>query len=533
MDKPLAFLKNLGVGKNVIFLGLAALGVAALVVYLLWSKGPEYQVLFSNLSAEDSGTVIEKLREKRIPYKVDGTVISVPLDKVYETRMELAGEGLPQGGGVGFEIFDKTGFGVTEFVQKVNYKRALQGELARTISQIKEVETARVHIAMPEKGVFLDEQKKSRASIILKLKPGKSLTAGQVSAIVHLVANSFENLKPEDITVVDTAGRMWTSANSADDNVMGLSAGQLEYKRSMEKDLETRIQSMLEKAVGADKVVARVSADLDNKQVERTEETFDPDSQVVRSEQRNKERSTGGTTAVGVPGVLSNMPDGSQKPGASTAATAVSTPSQSQRQNEVVNYEINKVVSRVIEPVGSIKRMTVSVLVDGAYETSKGADGKEVRKYVPRTDEEIKKFTEMVKGAVGFSDKRGDAITVLSAPFEADQADGGAEAEKASFISNIASKQPYLLPVAIKYATILTIVLAAFLVVLRPILKRFNEESAALQAIEKSLPEGYASPELPAGVSKEDRDQVESLKALVRKDPQQVATIIKSWIKER
>ncbi|MEK7773901.1 MAG: flagellar basal-body MS-ring/collar protein FliF, partial [Deltaproteobacteria bacterium] len=403
---------------------------------------------------------------------------------------------------------------MTEFVQKVNYKRALQGELARTISQIKEVETARVHIAMPEKGVFLDEQKKSRASIILKLKPGKSLTSGQVNAIVHLVANSFENLKPADVTVVDTSGRMWTKAAEDGDNAAGLSATQLEYKRSIEKDFETRIQTMLEKAVGTDKAVARVSADVDTRQVERTEETFDPDSQVVRSEQKNKEKSIGGTTAVGVPGVLSNMPDGTQKPGMSTA---VSTPSQSQRQNDVINYEINKVVSRVIEPVGSIKRITVSVLVDGAYEASRGADGKEVRKYAPRSDEEIRKFTEMVKGVVGYSEKRGDVITVLNTPFEADIAEGGVEAEKTSFISNIASKQPYLLPMAIKYATILTIVMAAFFVILRPILKRINEERAALQAIEKSLPEGagYASPELPSVAVREDKDQVEAFKSLV------------------
>jgi len=207
-------------------LGGAALIAALVAVLFLVNQGPEYQTLYTQLSPEDSGAVIEKLKEKRVPYKVDGPAISVPADKVYETRMELAGEGLPQGGGVGFEIFDKTAFGVTDFVQKVNYKRALQGELTRTITQIKEIETARVHLALPEKGVFLDDQKKARASVIVKLRPGRQLTQGQVSSIVHLVANSADDLKPEDVAVVDTAGKMWTSEADEDGGMM-LSATKL------------------------------------------------------------------------------------------------------------------------------------------------------------------------------------------------------------------------------------------------------------------------------------------------------------------
>ena len=302
--------KSLG-KTTALLIGAGALVVSAMIVFLLFNKGPEYNVLYSNLSAEDSGAVIEKLKEMKVAYSVNGTTISVPTDKVHETRMELAGEGLPQGGGVGFEIFDKTSFGVTDFVQKVNYKRALQGELARTISQIKEVEAARVHLALPEKGVFLDEQKKARASIILKLKPGKTLSQGQVSAIVHLAANSFDNLRPEDVAVVDTTGKMWTKG-SEEESATHLSASELEYKRSLERDLETRVQTMIEKAVGPNKVVARVSAEVDNKRIERTEETYNPDGQVVRSEHRNKENSVGGVASLGVPGGLSNLQDAAQ-----------------------------------------------------------------------------------------------------------------------------------------------------------------------------------------------------------------------------
>ncbi|MDO8426053.1 MAG: flagellar basal-body MS-ring/collar protein FliF [Deltaproteobacteria bacterium] len=521
-NKVLENFKKLGAGRTTVMLGGAALAVAFGLVFLIFNKAPEYQVLYSQLSSEDSGAVIEKLKEKRIPYTVDGMAISVPAEKVYETRMELAGAGLPQGGGVGFEIFDKTGFGVTDFVQKVNYKRALQGELARTISQIKEIESARIHLALPEKGVFLDEQKKSRASIIVKLKPGKSLSQGQVSSIVHLVANSSENLRPEDITVVDTSGRMWTKESDGDP-ALRLTATQLEYKRSLEKDIESRVQTMLEKAVGAGKVVARVSAEVDTKQVERTEETYNPDGQVIRSEHRNKENTVGGTLALGVPGVLSNMPEGNQNPPAN------STPAQTHRQDEVINYEISKAVTHVIEPVGGIKRLTIAVLIDGSYETVKGADGKETRKYNARSEDDIAKYAEMVKGAVGFSDKRGDAITVVSTPFERDFTEAAVEAEVEPIIP------AYLMPSLIRYGSAALIAIFAIIFVLRPVIKRLTQESAALEAIQKTLPHGLQKGLLHGHEPLEPgtEDSLERIKMLVKENPQQVAFVLKGWMKER
>ncbi|MBE7414857.1 MAG: flagellar M-ring protein FliF [Deltaproteobacteria bacterium] len=372
MEKLLQDIKKfIGQRPAIVFASAAAV-IAAVVVLILWNQGPEYQTLYSQLSDEDAGSVIERLKEKRVPYRVDGGTISVPADKVHETRMGLAGEGLPQGGGVGFEIFDQTSFGITDFVQKVNYKRALQGELARTIAQIKEIENARVHLAIPEKGVFLDDQKKARASVIVKLRAGKELSRGQVSSIVHLVANSTDNLKPEDVAVVDTSGRMWT--REAGDDALMLSGTQLEYKRSIENHFEQRLQSMLEKTVGANKVVARVAVEVDTRHVETTEERFDPDGQVVRSEHRNKEKSIGATAPVGIPGVLSNLPETAVE-----IPQAPATPAQTQRQDELINYEISKVTSRVVEPVGSLKRLAVSVLVDGTYQAVKDAEGNETR----------------------------------------------------------------------------------------------------------------------------------------------------------
>lgn len=520
MEKISGFLKS---NKKAAAIAVAAVVITAVVSLFLLNQGPEYRVLFSQLSPEDSGAVIEKLKEKRVEFKVDGTTISVPAEKVYETRMELAGEGLPQGGGVGFEIFDKTSFGVTDFVQKINYRRALQGELARTISQIKEVDSARVHLAMPEKGVFLDEKKSARASIILKLKPGKTLTQGQVTSIVHLVANSFENLRPEDVTVVDTAGRMWTKGAEEDD-LLKLTASQLEYKRSIEKDMESRIQSLLEKAVGINKVVARVSVEVDTKQVERTEETFDPNSQVVRSEQRNKEKTIGGSIAAGVPGVMSNLPGPSQG-----VQSGPATPAQSQKQDEVINYEINKVVSRVVEPVGGIKKMSVAVLVDGSYESVKGADGKETMKYNARTDEELAKFTDMVKGTVGFTGDRGDAITVVSTPFETNAVESAPEAEKEPIVP------PYLAPVIIKYSSMVLVALLAIFFVLRPLMKKLTQEGGdgtANAEARHALAGGAQEYALQSGKPAEE-ETIGKIRKAVKDNPQQVAMVLKGWIKEK
>lgn len=516
-------LRKLGLGAGSLVIGIAAMGVALVIIFALWTQEAEYQVLYSNISSEDSGAVIERLKERRIPYKVENTAISVPAERVYETRMELAGEGLPQGGGIGYEIFDRTGFGITDFVQKVNYKRAIQGELARTIGQLKEVESARVHLSIPEKGIFLDEQKRARASIVIKLKPGKTLTEGQVNAITHLVANSSENLKPEDVAVVDTAGRMWTRS-SEQDGAASLTASQLDYKRSFEKDMEARVQSMLEKTVGAGKVVARVSVDVEARHIERTEETFDPDSQVIRSEQRNKENSVGNAVAVGVPGVLSNTPD------SDTATVAASQP-QTQRQDEVINYEINKVTSHVVEPQTTIKRLTVAVLVDGVYSTQKDAEGKDAKQYAARSDEDIAKFTDMVKGAVGFDEQRGDVITVASTPFEESYAEAvSSEPEKVSLVNTIVSIS--ILPTAIKYGSIVFVAFLTFIFILKPLMTRITTEKETLEMIQRNLPEGFPQPELALGPGIE-KETVERLKKLVKTNPQQAAMVLRGWIKEK
>ncbi len=497
---------------------VVALAIAGLVALYLWAGSTDYRVLYTGLSDDDMSAIIAKLREKRIPYRVEAGLIKVPEDRLYETRIELAGEGLPRGGGVGFEIFDNTGFGITEFAQRINYVRALQGELARTITQMQKIEGARVHLVLPSERPFLEEEKSARASVVVKIRPGTSLTDSEVQSIVHLVASSLPELAPKDVTLVDTQGRLWTRPEPTEE---GFSQVYVARKRELERELERKVQTMLEKAVGRGKVVARVSLELEAKRVEITEESFDPDSQVVRSEQRSLEKTAGIPEEGGIPGVLSNTP------GATEQATL--NLRSSQRQNEIINYEISRKVSKTVEPDGRIRRIAVAVLIDGSYETVTKEDGTVEKKYIPRTEEELKKFTEIVKNAVGFSEERGDTVTVENIPFAPETVVVPQDIEQASF-----SIPPHIVKDVVKIAVAGVLMIVIFLFVIRPVIRRIVEENRALDSIQKSLAEGRLA--LEKGEEQKmlggGGGEVERLKELVRQNPQQAAIVIKNWLKE-
>ena len=516
-------------GRSLVILTALALIVAGLAVVLIWGYAPEYQVLYSKLSGPDSGAVIDKLQEQSIPYKVQGSTISVPAEKVYEVRMDLAGQGLPQSGGVGFEIFDNTSFGVTQFVQKVNYKRAMQGELSRTISQLDEINSARVHMVIPEKKAFLGDSVDARASIVLSLKSGRTLSRGSIDAIVNLVTNSSAHLKAENVAVVDTKGRMYTKGLKEDDGLQ-LAATQIENRAGMERQLESRVQTMIERAVGVGKVVARVSMDVDIQHIDRTEESFDPESQVVRREQISKEKSSG---AGGVPGVSSNLPGG-------TGATATAAGVKKQSQAETINYEINKVVSRVLAPMTTIKRLSVSVLIDGSYDVATADDGTQTRTYVPRTALEIALFTDMVKGAVGYIEDRGDIVSVVNTPFKTDFIAPPEEVQEGPPLP------AQLLPSIFKYVTIAVISILAILLLLRPMIKGLLAGGGGGAPVIGALPAKEGQSALPLsleGVVQPEQESVDlqmpkqddtfaGMKKVIRENPQQTAMVIKDWVKE-
>ena len=522
--------------KMILAIAGVAAAIAVTIVVVLWSNQPVYHLLYSNVSAEDAATMTEKLKEQKVPYEIrDGGSIMVPQDRVHELRLMLAGQGLPTGGGVGFEIFDRTQLGMTDFVQKLNYRRAMQGELARTISELTEVEHARVHLVVPEKALFSDKKEQAGASVVLKLRGGRSLSQNQVQGIVHLVAGSVEGLNPQNVTIVDTSGNV-LSRPSEDPYGTHLTNYQTEYQRNLEKSFEERVQSMLERAVGSGKVVVRVSGVLDFKQVERTEEKYDPDATAVRSEQRMEEKSSGSsTTASGVPGVLSNLP-GAKNENPQAAGGKGGNSSQSNKTQETINYEINKTVNHILEPVGTLKQLSAAVLIDGSYEAVKGADGKETMKYIPRTDEELRKYEEIVKKSIGYNAERGDQVEVVSIPFESNISANNEEETVAAKSSQLAALLPF-----IKYAVAVVAILLVFLFIVKPLMKTILSPQAGLRDLAGftalgaplsrlgELEAASAYPQLQ--VSADGKAKEEAIK-IARDNPQQTAKLLKAWINE-
>ncbi|HET7057488.1 MAG TPA: flagellar basal-body MS-ring/collar protein FliF, partial [Nitrospiraceae bacterium] len=464
---------SLPIGKRLGILVALAAGVAALVSVTLWTQQPDMQVLFANLATEDAGAIVEKLKEAKVPYELgaSGASILVPSAQVHDLRLQMAGQGLPHGGGVGFEIFDRSTLGMSEFVQKLNYRRALQGELARTITQMPDVARARVHLAVPERRLFSAEHDRPRASVVLSLRGSNALSRGQIQGIVHLVASSVEGLQPRDVTVVDGNGRLLSEGSNGGEGPTRLTGSQLDYQRTLEKDLETRIQTMLERIVGNNKAVVRVSSVLDLRQVEMTEERYDPNGQVARSEQRTQEKANGSNgVSGGVPGVASNVPPGQAQEPAQTSSTNTAN------KNEVINYEISRTVAKIIEPTGTIKQLSVAVLVDGTYEPVKeGGAADAVRKYVPRPEAEMKQIEEIVKKAMGYSADRQDQVEVVNVQFgfEGDVGAGSATAAEEA-PSLLKTYTPY-----IRYGVGAALFLLILVFVVRPLVTALTAPSAA------------------------------------------------------
>ena len=516
-------LSKFSINQRMIILIALAGSVAGLIALALWTQQPDMQVLFTNLNPEDASGIVDKLKETKVPYETTGggTTVLVPSAQVHELRLQLATQGLPHGGGVGFEIFDRSSIGMSDFVQKLNYRRALQGELARTIAQMPEIERARVHLATPERRLFSNDENRARASIVVSLRNGQALAKTQVNGIVHLVSSSVEGLQVKDVTVVDGHGRLLSSAAGGDD-AAGLTGSQLEYQRTVETDIETRIQTMLERIVGVNKAVVRVSSILDFRKVETTEEKYDPNSQVVRSEQRGQEKANGvNGVSGGVPGVQSNVPEGASQEPAQTSSSA------NQTKNETVNYEISRTVSRVVESTGSIKQLSVAVLVDGMYEGGKAIEGEKssssaAKKYVARSEDDMKRIEEIVKKAMGYSAERKDQVQVTNVQFDIATEEPPAQGvEAAAEPAN--SFTPY-----IRYAVGGGLFLLILFLVVRPLM--------AMLGTTGQPAEGATTPQLPASVSQVEaaiaggkpRSQIVDM---ARGNPDATTLVVKQWLK--
>jgi flagellar M-ring protein FliF len=407
---------RLGRGPQILLLALVVLA-PAMFFGVRWLSDGQYVALFASLPAEEAGAVVAQLKAAKTPYRIGaGEQILVPADKVSETRLRLAMQGLPAGGGVGFEVFDRPSLGVSDFAQRLNYQRALQGELARTIGQLREVARARVHLVLPQPSLFTDRDRPASASVFVKLQPGAQLRPEQVKGIVHLVASSVEGLNPERVTLVDTAGRVLSMGGES--GTSPLSGRRLEIKTAIEDSLERRVQTMLDTALGAGQTITRVSALVNFDQIERTEESFDPKT-VMRQKTRSTETTTGRSSA---PGTTPPAVDpaaaqaGAANPAAPPTTSTTVTQNDGSRETESVTYEISKIVARTLTGPGEIRRLSIAVVVNAPRAAAGGADPKAPP--ATRPPEELEKIRQLVMTAIGFSEARGDSVTVAELPFD-------------------------------------------------------------------------------------------------------------------
>ncbi len=530
-SKMLAQLKavffNLSLGKKLTLAILILGSVAGFIFLMNWSGQSEYQPLFTNLNSEDASAILSKLKEQKIEYRIasNGSTILVPEQYIYEIRLQMASVGLPQGGGIGFEIFDNTKLGMTAFAQNVNFQRALQGELARTINRIAEIESARVHIVMTEKSLFVEEEEPATASVVLKLQPGKFLTPSQVKGIVHLVSSSVARLKAENVTVVDSNGKMLAGAKDTS-SFESLSSDQLDYQARVEKNLEDRVRTMLVSALGENKAIVRLSCSFDFKKQERTEELYLPENKVVRSEQvLNEITSEPGITPKGVPGIRSNMP------GNATAAQqnrSLESNSIFEKKDRTINYEIGKVISHTNDPVGEMTRISIAVLVDGTYKRIEKKKGIVEWEYVPRTAEEMTKFENIVKRAVNFDSSRGDEVDIVNIAFETTKlAEEEALVAEPGWLEVLKKYQSY-----IKYGFLCLFLTLSFMFFVKPLVRWLTEYSFGDMQMFKQLPKTVGELESefdPAAKNLMFKDQATQL---IVSDQEASLGVMRDWIKD-
>lgn len=404
-------LDSLNLRQKILILAAAVLVIGGLTAFSRWRHDQDLKPLFTGLAAEDAGAVVQKLRESGVEYKIsdNGGAILVPSARVAEMRLQLASAGLPKSGRVGFELFDKTNFGVTDFAEHINYRRAIEGELERTVMALNEVEAARVHVTFPKDSVFLESRQPAKASVMLKLKPGAQLSGANVLAVCHLVASAVEGLAPEAVSIIDMNGNLLNRPRKAPgpDGEQDSEAS-LDYRRQVEKDLVAKIDSTLEPLLGADKFRTGVSVECDFSGGEQSEETFDPTHSVMSNSQKTEDIS-GTNLASGMPGTASALPRPVSRPGAGSTGMT--------RRTESIAYETSRVVKRVRLPEGGIKRMSVAVLVDQNVHWE-GSGTKLKRVIEPPSPEKLKVIHDLVAAATGFSQERGDQLIVETLPFE-------------------------------------------------------------------------------------------------------------------
>jgi flagellar M-ring protein FliF len=509
--------------------------VALLAGLWMWGQTPDFRVLYANMSERDGGAVIEALQQQNIPYKFsEGGTLMVPADKVHEVRLNMAAQGLPKGGAVGFELMENQKFGTSQFLEQINYQRALEGELARSVQTMASVANARVHLAIPKPTVFVKEKQKPSASVVLALNAGRSLDEGQVNAIVHLISSSVPDMPAQNVTVVDQSGTLLSAARDGTGQM--LDATQLKYVRQVETDYVKRIEDILSPITGIQNIRAQVTASLDFAVSEQTSESYKPNQPpnegAVRSLQ-SSEILDGIKTAGGVPGALSNQPPVPATAPLVTPATAVpaangGTSTNNSHKEMTTNYEVDRTIQHTKMPTGNIKRIAVAVVLNNRSVTDK--DGKVVS--TPYTDDEKAQITSLVKEAVGFEEKRGDTLNLLNSAFN----------DTTEILPDIPIwKQPDMVALAkdiFKYLLIGGGIFFLLFGVIKPAFKSVAEISAAQQeAMESAAAYGGGAHNAGGGAEHTRQspgasyeNNLQIAKQLAKDDPKIVATVVKEWV---
>ncbi|MEC9482196.1 MAG: flagellar basal-body MS-ring/collar protein FliF [Halomonas sp.] len=534
-----------------------AAAIAILAALLLWAQSPDYRVLYSNLSDADGGRIISELDTRGIPYQFSegGNALLVPGDQVHSLRLQLAEQGLPQAGDVGFELMDSQAFGISQFAEQINYQRGLEGELAQSMESLGPVAQARIHLAMAKQSVFVRDNQPAKASVVLTLHPGRTLSDGQINAIVHMVSSSVPELSSEAVTVVDQSGRLLSRTGGA---LGGLDGTQLSYVQEIEQSYQVRIERILTPILGASNVRAQVAAQVDFAVREETAERYGPNqgenNAAVRSRQLNEDYTGGDELARGIPGALTNTPpgtapspidEGKPEEGEDAAeATEVdaeeATPPSRLTRGDIVNYEVDRSIEHVQYQRGKVQRLSVAVVVN--YRETINEQGEAVR--VPLSDDELAQIERLVRQAMGFSEARGDELALVNSAFT--QPDVSVE-------DTPWWQTPQAIELGLTLGRYLLVALAAlflWFMVLRPLVKRHSQPATAAPSLAGVGPDSEASPMVP---NASDEDDVESpeessrrrrrkasayeqhlkqAREMALEDPRMVAIVVRSWMNE-
>ncbi|MFM1523260.1 flagellar basal-body MS-ring/collar protein FliF [Yersinia enterocolitica] len=522
----------------------AAAAVAILVALMLWAKSPDYRVLYSNLNDRDGGDIVTQLTQLNIPYRFadNGGALLIPADKVHETRLRLAQQGLPKGGAVGFELLDQEKFGISQFSEQVNYQRALEGELARTIGTLGPVLNVRVHLAMPKPSLFVREQKSPTASVTLALQPGRALDDGQINAIVYMVSSSVAGLPPANVTVVNQTGRLLTQSDSAGRD---LNAAQLKFTNEVENRFQRRIETILAPMVGSGNVHAQVTAQVDFASREQTDEEYKPNQAAnqgaVRSQQVSTSEQLGGTNVGGVPGALSNqpsatpvapieVPQATPAAGAGAAANAAkqTATSSNSRHDQTTNFEVDRTIRHTQQQAGMVQRLSVAVVVN--YGSDKAG------KPIALSKDQLAQVESLTREAMGFSTVRGDTLNVVNTPFNATDYASGSNLpfwQQPSFFDQLLNIGRYLL--------ILLVAWILWRKLVRPLIAKKQEADKAaasvnniVQAAQTTETAKQTKEELALRKKNQQRVsaevQAQRIRELADKDPRIVALVIRQWM---